>query len=137
MLFFSECPSLTTPAAAAGSLSTTDRYEGITVTLTCNSGYTLVGDSSSTCNSGSWSTTLGTCEQGKVEDDQNSLKIIGMLVINNLCRRYILKTAERFLAFDLWSELRTILKPNVRNQRQLHKITIHPLWNLPLIFQKE
>ena len=65
--FFSECPALTAPAAAAGSLSTADHYEGITVTLTCNSGYTLVGDSSSTCNSGSWGTALGTCEQGKVD----------------------------------------------------------------------
>ena len=61
----SECPALTVPAPVAGSLSTTDHYEGITVTLTCNSGFTLVGDSSSTCNSGSWSATLGTCEQGK------------------------------------------------------------------------
>ena len=62
---FSECSALTAPAAAAGSLSTTDHYEGITVTMTCNSNYTLVGDSSTTCNSGSWSATLGNCEQGK------------------------------------------------------------------------
>ena len=61
----SECPALTVPAAAAGTLSTTDRHEGITVTLTCNSGYTLVGDSSSTCTSGSWDPALGACEQGK------------------------------------------------------------------------
>ena len=63
--FLLECPTLSAPAAAAGSLSTNDHYEGITVTLTCNSGYTLLGDSSSTCNTGSWSTTLGTCEQGE------------------------------------------------------------------------
>ena len=65
VIFISECPAITAPAAAAGSLSTTDHHEGITVTLTCNSGYTLVGDSSGTCNSGSWSATVGTCEQGK------------------------------------------------------------------------
>ena len=62
--FITECATLTAPAAAAGSLSTNDRYEGITVSLTCNSGYALVGDSSTICNSGSWSTTLGTCQQG-------------------------------------------------------------------------
>ena len=64
--YLAECPTLTPPAAAAGSLSTTEHYEGITVTLNCNSGYTSVGDSSSTCNSGSWSATLGSCEQGKL-----------------------------------------------------------------------
>ena len=64
--YLAECATLTPPAAAAGSLSTTDHYEGITVTLNCNSGYTSVGDSSSTCNSGSWSATLGSCEQGKL-----------------------------------------------------------------------
>ena len=59
---FSECPISYVPIY--GYLSTAEHYEGITVTLKCSPGYTLVGEANITCTSGIWRPKLGTCEQG-------------------------------------------------------------------------
>ena len=44
---------------------TIDYMEGTSVTLECNAGYGLQGNSEATCTNGDWSATLGVCIQCK------------------------------------------------------------------------
>ena len=44
---------------------TVDYMEGTSVTLECNNGYGLQGNSEATCTNGEWTATLGTCIQGQ------------------------------------------------------------------------
>lgn len=59
----SGCPRLRQPIH--GTLSSRSVGYGMYVTVTCDTSYTLVGESILQCVSGSWSGTVGTCEAGK------------------------------------------------------------------------
>ena len=65
LLFVSACPALTVPDHSTLSPSDpSEFYEGKTVTMTCDAGYTAVGVEQVTCISGAWNDTYGTCEKG-------------------------------------------------------------------------
>lgn len=61
--FTPDCPALVTPAY--GSLDTADVKEGTVVTVTCNTGYTLIGDIALEClPGGEWDKFLPVCDRG-------------------------------------------------------------------------
>lgn len=59
----SDCRGLVAPKN--GSLSASAVVHGRHLTVSCNAGYTLSGDRSLVCSSGSLSGKIGTCEAGK------------------------------------------------------------------------
>ncbi|XP_078687075.1 uncharacterized protein LOC144919463 isoform X5 [Branchiostoma floridae x Branchiostoma belcheri] len=57
-----QCPTLAAPANGGLSPTGTTAYQTV-VTFTCNLGYQLVGDSSTTCQAGlTWSSAIPTCQ---------------------------------------------------------------------------
>lgn len=79
MIFFSDCARL--PRPKNGILSSTVVKHGSSVTVSCNSGYTLSGERILVCSSGSWSGRIGTCEAGMIFifkscPDGDSIKIV-------------------------------------------------------------
>ena len=58
------CPTL--PPIEHGSMNPPSNSPGVTVTLTCDDGYTLQGTGSISCAvTGEWSGSLGTCEESR------------------------------------------------------------------------
>ena len=62
--FISDCDDLIAPLY--GSLSSNRVSHGNIVTVSCNKGYTLLGERTIACTSGSLSSSIGTCETGTV-----------------------------------------------------------------------
>ena len=62
MLAVVDCGNLTDPANGQVTLTAGTTF-GLTATYRCNTGYTLVGDSTRTCQvTGNWSGSAPTCE---------------------------------------------------------------------------
>ena len=62
--FISDCSNLVAPLH--GTISSTVVPHGNHVTVSCNQGYTLSGEQTLVCSSGSLSANVGTCEAGTV-----------------------------------------------------------------------
>ena len=62
--FISDCDDLIAPLY--GSLSSNSVSHGNIVTVSCNRGYSLLGERTIVCTSGSLSLSIGTCEAGTV-----------------------------------------------------------------------
>ena len=60
---FSDCDDLVAPTQ--GFLSSTSNVHGSHVTVSCNNGYSLSGERTLVCLSGSLSGTIGTCDAGR------------------------------------------------------------------------